>query len=137
MVVNDTQEILELFEMILTEEGYRVSVHSYQVRDLDIIKQVNPDLLLIDQLFGAEALGWQLVQKMKMDRETAHIPIVICSGEIKILRELEGQLKAKNIGVVIKPFDVDELVVAVKKAFIDTAQLEQAGNLENHDEKNN
>lgn len=119
MVVNDTQEILELFEAILIEEGYRVSLHSYQVRDLKVIKELKPDLLIVDQLYGEEAYGWELIQKMRMDRETAHIPIVVCSAEIRMLKELEGHLKAKNIEAIVKPFDVDDLIDAVKRALAD------------------
>lgn len=34
MVIDDTQEILELFELILGEAGYDVSLHSYSTRDM-------------------------------------------------------------------------------------------------------
>ena len=137
MVINDTQEILELFEIILTGEGFRVSLHSYQVRDLKVVKEVNPDLLIVDQLYGEEALGWELVQKMKMDRDVVHIPIVVCSTEIRLLKELEGHLKAKNIGVILKPFDVDDLVYAVKKALSDAEQYHQPEGKEKVDKDNN
>lgn len=116
MVINDAQEILELFEQLFLEEGYRVSLHSYQVRDLETVKRLMPDLLIVDQMLGDEAPGWKLVQKVKMNRSTAQIPIIVCSAEIRILKELEGHLKAKNIGVVVKPFDIHDLLNAVKKA---------------------
>lgn len=121
MVINDAQEILELFEQLFIEEGYRVSLHSYQVRDLETVKRTKPDLLIVDQMLGDEAPGWKLIQKVKMNRSTAHIPIIVCSAEIRVLKELEGHLKAKNIGVVVKPFDVDDLLSAVKKAMDGTA----------------
>ena len=115
MVINDTEEILELFEMILTEEGYEVNLYSYQVRELDQVKKVNPDLLIVDQMIMDESPGWQLVQKMKMDPTTANIPIVVCTAAINKIKELEGHLKEKNVQVVIKPFDIEELISAVKK----------------------
>ncbi len=76
-----------------------------------------PDLVIVDQLFGEEKWGWQLIQKMRMNRDTAHIPIVVCSSALKALKELEGHLKQKKIDIVIKPFDIDELLAAVEKAF--------------------
>jgi DNA-binding response OmpR family regulator len=115
MVINDTEEILELFEMILSEEGYEVSLYSYQVRELDQVKKVNPDLLIVDQMIMDESPGWQLIQKMKMDQTTAKIPIVVCTAAINKIKELEGHLKEKNVQVVIKPFDIEELISAVKK----------------------
>jgi hypothetical protein len=34
----------------------------------------------------------------------------VCSGAIKELKEIEGYLAQKNVGVLYKPFDIDELL---------------------------
>jgi hypothetical protein len=49
-----------------------------------------------------------------MNRETADIPIIVCSGAIKELKEMEGYLVSKNIGVLYKPFDIDDLLNLVQ-----------------------
>ncbi len=116
MVINDTQEILELFRAILTDEGYSVEVFSYGIRDIAEVKRVNPDLIILDYLIGAEQYGWQTLQKLKMTRETADIPILVCTAALQQVREIEGWLTAKGITVVPKPFDIDDLVDAVRKA---------------------
>ncbi|MDQ2810197.1 MAG: response regulator [Chloroflexota bacterium] len=116
MVINDTQEILELFREILTDEGYIVDLYSYGIRDIAEVLRVNPDLIILDYLIGAEQVGWQLLQKLKMTRETAKIPILVCTAAIKQVQEIDGWLIAKGITVVPKPFDIDDLLVAVKKA---------------------
>jgi DNA-binding response OmpR family regulator len=115
MVVNDTKEILELFEEILTDEGYEVILYSYAIHDLDEVKRVRPDLIILDYIIGDEKVGWQLLQKLKMDRQTAGIPIIVCSGALRRLRELEGWLREKNVGVVLKPFDVDDLLSEIRR----------------------
>ena len=114
LVVNDTQEILELFRAILEEEGgYMVTLTSIKPQMLDMVKEINPDLIISDHVFGDEKVGWQFIQRLKMDRETANIPLIVCSGAIKELREMEGYLTSKDIGVLYKPFDVDELLLLV------------------------
>ena len=110
LVVNDTQEILDLFKEILEEEGYRVSLYSYAFRDLDDVKQDCPDLIILDFIIGGENHGWQLLQKLKLDRETAKIPIIVCTAALNVVRELEGHLREKGVGVVLKPFDIDDLL---------------------------
>ena len=115
MVINDTREILELFEQILTEEGYRVSLHSYNTRELNEVKELMPDLVISDHLVTQEQSGWQFIQKLKMDRQTAKIPIIICTTNRKIVSETEGYLAVKGISVVLKPFDIDELIAAVEE----------------------
>jgi len=121
MVINDTQEILDLFREILQGEGgYEVTLCGMKPHMLDDIKLVKPDLLISDHVFGEEKLGWQLVQRLKMDRETAKIPIIVCSAAVKDLKEMEGYLTEKNIGILLKPFDVDELLSLVASKLTDS-----------------
>ena len=77
LVINDTQEILELFSVILHDEmGFEVTVDSYRPRILDSIKEMQPDLIISDHVFGEEKLGWQLFQCLKMNRAPANNPII-------------------------------------------------------------
>jgi CheY-like chemotaxis protein len=116
MVVNDTEEILELFQQILHEEGgYEVTLTSFQPQMIEFVKEIKPDLIISDHIFGAEAVGWQFVQSLKMDRETMRIPIIVCSGAVAELKGNEGYLVSKHIGVLYKPFDVDELLHLVER----------------------
>src|SRR6476620_2270483 len=116
MVINDTEEILELFRQILHEEaGHDVILCSFEPQMLEHIKAEMPDLVISDHVFGEAKIGWQFVQKMKMDRDTANIPIIICSGAVRELKEIEGYRVSKNIGVLYKPLDRDELLNLVDK----------------------
>jgi DNA-binding response OmpR family regulator len=115
MVIDDSKEILELIEMILSEEGYEVALYSFGLHDLVEVKRVTPDLIILDYLIGQEEDGWNLLQKLKLDRETATIPVIICSAAAKQLREMASWLNEKGVGVVYKPFDIDDLLLAVHK----------------------
>jgi len=121
LVVNDTQEILELFRELLEEEGYRVTLYSFAILDMGEIEQVAPDLILLDYIFGGERQGWQMLQKLKMRRSTARIPVVICTAAVREVREIEGYLQAQDISLVAKPFDIDQLLNVVKLALENTA----------------
>jgi len=110
LVVNDTQEILDLFRDILEEEGFDSVLSTYAPRDLDELVSIDPDVVILDFMIGNESVGWQLLQKMKMHRATERIPVVVCTGAVQLARELEGQLASKTVGVVLKPFDIDDLL---------------------------
>ncbi len=116
MIINDTIEILELFREILTEEGYEVSLYSYSIQDVGEVERLKPDLIILDYIIGGEAVGWQTLQKLKMKRSTARIPVLVCTAAVNAIHEMEGFLKSKNVEVVLKPFDIDELLEAVKRA---------------------
>ena len=117
LVVNDTQEILELFQDILEAMGFDVVLMSYAPRELDRVREVAPDLIVLDFLMGErEMLGWQLLQKLKMDRQLDSIPIVVCTAAVRAVSEQQGYLTEQGVLVVLKPFNVDQLEEAVRRA---------------------
>ncbi len=115
LVVNDTQEILDLFRMILEDEGYRVTALGFAVEDLRKIIDGAPDLVILDLVFDREYVGWQTLQKMKMHRDTEKIPVLVCTAEIRKAQEIQGYLTEKGVGLLLKPFDIDELIVQITR----------------------
>ena len=117
LVVNDTQEILELFADIIEGMGHTIIPMSYAPDDLAKIVEVKPDLAVIDFVMGGQEFrGWQLVQKLKMHREARNIPLIVCTGARREVYEFEGWLTEKGIGLVLKPFDIEDLERAIEKA---------------------
>lgn len=116
LVINDTQEVLEVMRELLEDEGFRVTLHSDAIRDIDRIRAIAPDLVILDHLMGDEEYGWQIIQKLRLDRDLAKLPIIVCTAAARMVRDLEGHLKAKDITVVLKPFDIDDLLAAVRAA---------------------
>jgi len=116
LVINDTQEVLEVMRDLLEDEGYRVTLHSDAIRDIERIREIAPDMVILDHLMGDEEYGWQIIQRLRLDRDLARLPIIVCTAAARMVRELEGHLKAKDITVVLKPFDIDDLLNAVRAA---------------------
>ena len=114
LVVNDTEEILDLFRTILEELGHRVTAWSFSPDDLSKVTEIRPDLVILDLMMGATELqGWALLQKMRMHRPTEDIPVIVCSAATNWVREQEGWLAANGVKVVLKPFKVTDLERAV------------------------
>ena len=92
LVVNDTQEILELFDAVLRDEmGLDTVLMSYAPDELSRIVEHEPDLVIVDFVLGGrEFEGWQLLQKLRMNRSTEHIPIIACTAATTVVRETEG-----------------------------------------------
>ena len=119
LVVNDTQEILELFEDLLTEMGFEVRLMSFAPRELERVREVRPDLILLDLVFGQrEVLGWQLLQKIKMDSSLDRIPVIVCTAAVREVSEQQGYLTEQGVTVVLKPFNIDQLEEAVARAMV-------------------
>lgn len=126
LVVNDTEEILDLFREVLERLGHRVTAWSFSPDDLAKVTEIQPDLVILDLLTGpTEFQGWQLLQKLRMSRDTENIPVIVCTAATNWVREQEGWLAANGVKVVLKPFKVDHLERAVDKALA-LAEVTQA-----------
>jgi CheY-like chemotaxis protein len=113
LCINDSNEVLELFRELLEEEGYRVTTQSYVDKDLDAIGELKPDLIVLDYMWDHEDSGWALLQMIKMSPQTENIPIVLCTGAVRQVNELEAHLLDMQVVVVFKPFKLDHLVQTI------------------------
>ena len=117
LIVNDTQEILELFDEILRQMGFEVVLMSYAPRELEQVRNANADIIILDFIFGQRELeGWQLLQKIRMDPSLESTPVIVCSGALVEVKQQEGYLTEQGVLVVLKPFTVSQLEEAVRRA---------------------
>lgn len=117
LVVNDTEEILDLFRDIVEGLGHRMTAWSYSPDDLAKVTEIQPDLIILDLMLGpTELQGWALLQKVRMSKATESIPVVVCTAATNWVREQEGWLAANAVKVVLKPFKVAHLEHAIAQA---------------------
>jgi CheY-like chemotaxis protein len=117
LVVNDTEEILDLFRDIIEGLGHRMTAWSYSPDDLAKVTEIEPDLIILDLMLGpTELQGWALLQKLRMSPPTESIPVIVCTAATNWVREQEGWLAANATKVVLKPFKVKHLEHAIRQA---------------------
>jgi len=116
LALNDSQEILIVLRKLLEEEGYLVTTRSRLVKELDEIREIAPDLIILDYMWPQEDAGWSTLQLLRMDREIGAIPIILCTGATREVEGISAQLSKMRVRVVIKPFDIDTLLGEVADA---------------------
>ena len=117
LVVNDTEEILDLFRDIVEGLGHRMTAWSFSPDDLAKVTEISPDLIILDLMLGpTELQGWALLQKIRMSPPTEEIPVIVCTAATNWVREQEGWLAANAVKVVLKPFKVGHLEHAIGQA---------------------
>jgi CheY-like chemotaxis protein len=129
LVVNDTEEILDLFRDIIESLGYRMTAWSFSPDDLAKVTEILPDLIILDLMVGpTELQGWALLQKLRMSPPTEDIPVIVCTAATNWVREQEGWLAANAVKVVLKPFKVAHLEHAIEQA-LDLPEVTASGEL--------
>ena len=117
LAINDRQEILDLLADLLGGEGYCVTT-SLAMLDLARLKEIAPDLIVQDLLFtGMQETGWEFLTMVRLDPDLARIPLILCTAAIDVVRdqEMAQRLADQNVTVVLKPFNIDELLDVVER----------------------
>jgi CheY-like chemotaxis protein len=124
-IFNDSPEILGLMQDILQDDGYEVLTWTASTTAHELIKRESPDLVILDVVMEKPDSGWQLLQLLTLDPETKDIPVIICSADIRFLREHEELFRSKGCWTLAKPFDLDDLLSTVREALASRRQLAQ------------
>jgi CheY-like chemotaxis protein len=114
VVVNDSPELLELMKELLEDEGYRTIVCADATQAYRLVKDTRPNLLILDARMS-DLPRWYVLDAVKLDPETASIPVLICSAAVREIQEAEGRLRAHGCEVLLKPFDLSELLEKVQR----------------------
>ncbi len=56
----------------------------------------------------------QILELLRLDPATSHIPIIVCSADSRLLREKESILRGKGCDILEKPFDLEDLLAKVQ-----------------------
>jgi CheY-like chemotaxis protein len=113
LCINHAPEILGLLRTLLESEGYRVSSQTTVERDLDALVELAPDLITIDYMWATSDNEWTYLTMLRMDPRTRHIPIILCTGAVGHVLEMESHLTSIDVRVVFKPFDIEVFLKAV------------------------
>lgn len=112
-VIQSEMTFLDVVRELLVDERYHVTTTDFLPRTFDAIAAVQPDLVILDLMFGQQA-GWDLLVQLTDTVVTRDIPIIVTTTDANLLRRAE-ELEARYGGrrFLIKPFDLDILLNAV------------------------
>ena len=88
LVVDDDVDILTLVKMSLTLNGFSVEALSRWEQINNRIGDFRPDLILLDVSLGG-ADGREICKRIKADKETEHIPVILFSANADMEKSLE------------------------------------------------
>ena len=109
LIADDDHNVLELLSLYLVKEGYEVATASDGVEALEQVKDVEPDLLILDVMMP-RLDGWDVCKTI---RKESLVPIVMLTAKGEDYDRILG-LELGADDYVVKPFHPVEVVARVK-----------------------
>ena len=115
-VMDDDDEFAAMMEVLLQEEGFDFVRAPLGSLALDGLAESRPDVAVLDMRGVSDDGGMDLLRRIRADRRTAVLPVLVCSADIALLRDRAAELAAlPHVGSLEKPFRIDALIGALMR----------------------
>jgi response regulator RpfG family c-di-GMP phosphodiesterase len=121
MVVEDSRTVCQLVEEGLAQAGFQVVTAQHGKEALERLNEKHPDLILSD-LDMPEMDGFALCEAIQNDPKLASIPFMVMST-ISGRGHMKRIIQQGAAGYIVKPFNLDELVIYIERLLSDQFQL--------------
>jgi CheY-like chemotaxis protein len=123
LIVDDDHDIGAMLQAILVDEGYSVSC-LYQSTPAALnaaLGRLEPDCILLDSMGGSNDYGEAWEAARKIHERGRPVPVVMFTGRSEAVREARANQTERSqaagfVGVLSKPFDLDDLLSTVANA---------------------
>ena len=112
LAIDDIETNLRLVKGFLRAAKVEVQTATSAEAGLELVAQQPPDLILLDIMMPGMS-GFEMLEVLRADDKTRHIPVIMLSA----LSDIEDKIRGQEAGAddfVTKPFDRTELVLRVK-----------------------
>jgi CheY-like chemotaxis protein len=113
LLADDSVTAQNMGRKILTDAGYEVVTVNNGSAALKKIAESKPDLIVLDVYMPGYS-GLEVCQRIKENRETARIPVLLTVGKLEPFKPEEAR-RARADAFVVKPFEASELLSALTK----------------------
>ncbi len=114
LIVEDEATLQKALQEVLTAEGYGVLSALDGSRGLEIAREENPDLILLDIILP-KMDGFEVLEALKSEEKTKSIPVIILTN----LSDVSDVQKALDLGattyLVKADFSLEDVIKKVKE----------------------
>ena len=114
LCIEDEPEMLDLLKLILSRRGFEVIGADGGRIGLELLKEHQPDLVLLD-LMMPDMDGWDVFQQIKADDNLKHTPVIVVTAKAQNIDKVLGLHIAKVDDYIAKPFSPKELLASIDK----------------------
>lgn len=112
LIVDDLIDHLELMEVILMREGYRVQATVHVQKAIQFVETLAPDLAILDVMMP-RMTGYELCKRLKAISKRKYFPIILLTSLNQVEDKITG-LEAGADDFFSKPFNSLELTTKIR-----------------------
>ncbi len=112
LIVDDEQDLLDLIEYNLKQQGFEVLTADNGNRGIQIARDEKPNLVLLDVMMP-QMDGIEVCDRMREDHDLKHIPIIFLTARSDEKTEIEGLNKGAD-DYITKPISTSKLISRIK-----------------------
>lgn len=113
LIVDDNDDIVTTYKVVLDRMGYTVVVARNGIECLDMIDEVKPDLVFLDVLLPGLS-GSEVCRSIKDTAKTTDIPVIAITASVSG----ETRKRMSEVGAddfLLKPIDVSDINRVIKR----------------------
>lgn len=114
LFIEDEKILRELLRDKLTAEGYSVGTAIDGEEGLEVMRRMNPDLVLLDVIMPKMG-GFEVLEEMSKDDQLKSIPVIIISNSGQPVELAQARKLGVKDWLVKTEFDPQEVIDKVKK----------------------
>ncbi|HEV7868353.1 MAG TPA: response regulator, partial [Chthoniobacteraceae bacterium] len=108
LIVEDDAHFAEFERELVREKGFKALVASHGSQALALAREYHPEGILLD-ISLADLNGWHVLERLKDDLTTRHIPVFVVSAD----EEPENALRHGALAFIRKPVSQDALIAVL------------------------
>jgi len=113
LIVDDEKDVLFILEKELPTRGYSVIAADNGKDAMVLAKTKHPDLIILD-LEMPDTYGGDVTRMLSEDPETKDLPVMFLTGMFPKEEEGKGGRMVAGHVLFAKPYDIEELVTAIR-----------------------
>ncbi len=111
LIVDDSPTDRQYLMDILSKSGYQVSAAQSAEEALDKVRQLRPDLVLMDVVMPGQN-GFQATRTLSRDNATRDIPVIICTTKGQDTDRVWGMRQGAR-DYIVKPIAAADLLAKI------------------------
>lgn len=112
---NHDDYYLSFLQSLLMEREYEVIITTGDMEAYLKARDTKPDIVVLDMPVLVPSSAFSTLNLIRLDPKTKYIPVVLCSAMTDMIYTNAAHLQKMNCAIVIKPFDLSELVAKIEQ----------------------